>query len=99
MSLYWTKTRIIRAIQLWYEENGYPPVWRDWAKRKGLAADYPVSTTVRQTFGSWNAAIKEAGLMPQPDTHTSPRASKLTAADRRQLRIQALHRALKKEEA
>lgn len=97
MSLYWTKARIIRSIQLWHSEYGRPPVWRDWAKRSGLPGNYPVSTTVRMTFESWNAAIEEAGFDPQLDTHASKWKPK-SAAERRRLRIQALHRALEKGE-
>lgn len=74
----WTPERIIRAIQQFHRMYRRPPTVADWnpalARRRGkfeVAARYerdgcwPSDWSVRKRFGSWNAAIRAAGLQPR----------------------------------
>lgn len=55
-----SKKGIILAIQEFYILNNRIPTTRDF-----IADDkYPVSSTVKEMFGSWNAAIEAAGFVP-----------------------------------
>lgn len=101
MSPYWTKERIITSIQLWHKQHGHPPTWRDWSTRKGLPSDYPVSMTVSHVFGRWTEAIEAAGFttVPQQVLVQEQRKRPATAAERRAARIEALRRAIEKEES
>lgn len=56
----WSKDDIILAMWEWEETHGAPPKWNDWLLANG--EDRPVSMTVRSKFGSWNEALKAAGL-------------------------------------
>lgn len=71
----WGREAIIAAMRRWNELHGRPPVARDWnpgAARAGGRDDlaerferegcWPHLTTVRDTFGTWNAALQAAGL-------------------------------------
>src|SRR5262249_13994180 len=55
----WTGEEVIVALQRWAGEHGRPP--RD---TESLAAgrDHPPSSTVKNTFGGWSAALEVAGL-------------------------------------
>ena len=57
----WPRERIVVAIQQWTAEHGSPPTCRTWG-RSASPYDYPVKTTVMEVFGSWNAALTEAGV-------------------------------------
>lgn len=58
----WPSDKIIEAILSFNEKYGRAPLSMDF--RKG--GEYPSETTVRLTFGSFNAGIEAAGLTPQP---------------------------------
>ncbi len=55
---YWTRERILDAIQAWAVEYGEPPRAQEWQRG---TPDYPARTTVCAMFGTWNAAIRAAG--------------------------------------
>lgn len=59
---YWTRERIIAALQAWAQEHGRTPAKiGDW---RHATPDHPAAITVDVRFGSWNNAILEAGLPP-----------------------------------
>jgi HNH endonuclease len=57
---YWTRDRIISALQRWHREYGYPPKSRNWQPRS--TPWHPTIAMVRLVFGSWNDALIAAGL-------------------------------------
>jgi hypothetical protein len=59
----WPKEKILHLLREWKEENGRTPRTVDWNKGDRR---YPSSMTVVKRFGSWNAALAEAGLPPAP---------------------------------
>jgi hypothetical protein len=59
---YWTRERIIKALQTFVERNGKQPAYSDAKPYLGL----PSGTVVQKEFGSWNAGIAAAGLTPLP---------------------------------
>lgn len=77
---YWTKERIIDAIQRWTQTYGSPPAQGSWSpgQAKLRAPDHPVhqdverytkgdwphANTVVAAFGSWAAAVRAAGYEP-----------------------------------
>lgn len=75
---YWTKERILEAIQSWTRLYGKPPSATDWspaqAKRLGHLEKvkrfeeglWPYVNTVSHQFGGWNEAIRAAGFEPRP---------------------------------
>lgn len=64
------KARIISAIRRFADEHGRPPTCREWKRSE---RDHPSSTTVRDRFGSWSAAIEAAGFEPlKRGGHTRP---------------------------
>jgi hypothetical protein len=83
----WTRDALILAIQEWADDNGgVPPVATDWnpaharavgrpdkAARFERDGHWPQVYTVQRVFGSWNAAIREAGFEPhRPGTYGRP---------------------------
>jgi len=72
----WTHEAIVAAIQRYAMVSGKQPTATCWntaasgfnAERARLfrEGDYPVTNTVRNIFGSWNAAIEAAGFEPVP---------------------------------
>lgn len=86
----WTREAIIGAIQRWAEETGgIPPAAMDWnpsdaaakghperAERFYTDGPWPAMSTVREAFGTWNAAIAAAGFAPrQTGTRAASRAN------------------------
>lgn len=65
--LYWTKEKIIEAIQLFAKEKGRPPTSKEWLIYKGDKRDkrFPNTPTVQIRFGSWSNGIEAAGF-PRP---------------------------------
>lgn len=51
----WTKEKILEAIDDWVFINEDEPRPRDWVRETG--GSYPTTVTVRNHFGSWDAAI------------------------------------------
>ncbi len=76
---YWTATLLLNRIDEWAILYGEPPSGTDWnptrarynndefrAARFVRASGYwPTCSTVINEFGSWNAAIERAGLIPR----------------------------------
>jgi hypothetical protein len=57
----WDNAEIIAALQAWAAAHGHSPIWTDW----GIAeAAHPNGRTVKRHFGSWSAALRQAGLVP-----------------------------------
>ena len=59
----WTPETILYAIQLWHRQHRRPPATREWEQ---AGENHPSRQTVRRVFGSWNAAMAEAGFTPRP---------------------------------
>lgn len=62
----WTEETILYAIDLWHRRHLQAPTSEDW---KCAGADHPHRSTVARVFGSWNAAIVAAGLLPRTPGH------------------------------
>jgi hypothetical protein len=61
---YWTRPRIIEAIQLWAEQNdGKPPKSQVWLALPA-SAGWPAVSNVQEEFGTWADGIRAAGLEP-----------------------------------
>ena len=68
----WSKEQVLKALQEWADENGRAPRAEDWSElsqRTGAVGRWepesprwPCPTTVRRYFGSWSAALEQAGL-------------------------------------
>ena len=63
----WSNDDIILALWEWVETHGEQPKCHDWVTSGGDL--HPSFTTVYKRFGSWNKAVKAAGLKP----YTRPR--------------------------
>jgi hypothetical protein len=61
---YWTRERIIAAIQRWNAEFGSPPKGYHWHGRR-VTSWHPRGPVVRAVFGSWNEAVAAAGFPPR----------------------------------
>jgi LAGLIDADG endonuclease/Homing endonuclease associated repeat len=60
----WQRERILGAIQAWTSEAGSPPTCASW-DHAGVDRDkYPTSHAVTRFFGSWNAALLAADVLP-----------------------------------
>lgn len=55
----WARAETIAAFRAWHEAHGCPPRGNDWMR---AAPEHPACCTVRKNFGSWRAALEEAGL-------------------------------------
>jgi Homing endonuclease associated repeat len=62
---YWTRCRIIAAVQRFADETGQSPSSARWVRgdKPGWAPDVSL---VRKEFGTWSAVILAAGLTPLP---------------------------------
>lgn len=58
----WTRETILDAIVAWDRVHGKPPSRRDWAV---MTDHHPGVSTVRRQYGSWLAALQQAGLEPK----------------------------------
>lgn len=76
---YWTRERIIEAIQEWARLYGQPPVAYEWnptqaeaklprrareIRKRFDSGEWPYQNTICERFGTWNAAIAAAGFTP-----------------------------------
>lgn len=75
----WSRELIVERIRGWARLYGEPPAGPDWnptqaryrgdetRARRFEQADghWPYMTTVVRVFGSWNAAIRQAGFEPR----------------------------------
>jgi hypothetical protein len=59
----WTRETIVYAIDLWHRRYLEAPAQDDWER---AGPDHPCRLTVLRTFGTWNVAIRAAGLKPRP---------------------------------
>lgn len=55
-----TKREVIQMLQIWAEKSGHTPSIRELSASPNLIS----SSTIRKLFGSYNEAIKAAGLSP-----------------------------------
>ena len=58
---YWTRDRIIRALQQDARRRGRPPKFEEWA-RAHRRRWWPANQTVVDVFGSWRAGVEAARL-------------------------------------
>jgi transposase len=65
----WTRESIITAIKAWQRRFGRPPRASEWRTRTKIRElgirqplEWPLTSTVQDVFGSWNAALEEAGV-------------------------------------
>jgi hypothetical protein len=67
----WTRERVLVALRRDAARRGRSPVRGDWSK---AARSRPSASTVAALFGSWNAALRAAGLDPnvERDKWTKP---------------------------
>ena len=73
----YTDDEILEAIRRWANRYGEPPTSTDWeparARRMGQSwraerfelGEWPTVRMVRARFGSFNAAVRDAGLRPR----------------------------------
>lgn len=61
-----SEVRIINAMRKWQEQHGRAPSEREWATVETARAGWPWFTSVVRTFGTWNNAVRAAGLQPRP---------------------------------
>ena len=55
----WSASAIVSALQVVTRAAGRPPRSTEWLR---ASPDHPCSTTVRERYGSWTAALAAAGL-------------------------------------
>lgn len=58
----WTREKVCTAVYLWYFAHGRIPRRNEWAQPP---EGYPTANTVLRLFGSWNAAMADAGYTPR----------------------------------
>ena len=96
---YWTREKVIEAIQTWAIEKGVPPTYQEWVL---AGPKHPAIWTITHgnnpAFPSFGAALVAAGFEPRK------RRKKLTPMDRqeradmrRRSREETIKRALRKE--
>jgi Homing endonuclease associated repeat/Homeodomain-like domain len=59
----WSKEKIVQKIRQFHDEHGRAPRYGDWYN---ATEETPSHTTVSKRFGTFAAAIREAGLEPAP---------------------------------
>jgi hypothetical protein len=59
----WTREMIAYAMELWHREHLYAPTQDDWER---AGRNHPCRLTVIRAYGTWNAAVHDAGLRPRP---------------------------------
>lgn len=55
----WGQARILERIRAWYVEHGKPPTSTQWLR---AGVDTPSYRTVAYHFGTWAAALEQAGV-------------------------------------
>jgi hypothetical protein len=63
----WTKDAVVIAFTRWKHDYGFLPMAKNW-ERRHPSGDYPTTWQVVNLFGSWNAAVVEAGYEPYQRT-------------------------------
>lgn len=91
---FWTREKVIEAIQAWATEHGYSPTSREWSRS---GKDHPAITTIldgpNPVFKSWSEALIAAGFKPRH--HRNPKY-KLTREQRQEIRRKIREDRLKK---
>jgi hypothetical protein len=89
-----TSQQILTKIREWEASHGSPPTTKDWEPSRALATgqpwrakrfaegEWPSLGMVQRRFGTFNAAIREAGFEPRP-----PRAPTCPSSDSERDRI------------
>lgn len=86
----WTKERVVAAMRLHRERTGRSPSSEAW-KHSDRGDDYPNTKVVQRLFGTWLAAIKEAGIPPTVrGVHAQQTRYVLTPSERMRVAIEAL---------
>jgi hypothetical protein len=80
---YLAAAEIIAEMYRWTALTGQPPTERDWLRDK----QWPHPDVVRDLFGSWDDAMKDAGLdqyeaPPRPDADTEELRARLAGLER-----------------
>jgi Homing endonuclease associated repeat len=86
---YWTRERVVEAIQRWAAEHGQPPTASQWMHS---GDDHPAATGIygaSGVFDSWNAAIAAAGFTPRRSS-PGPGRSTWTKEEAQRLRNEGL---------
>jgi hypothetical protein len=88
----WSKATILNALRDWAAETGTPPKRQDWSGEHPARASegqrrwmrehprWPSSSCVARHFGSWSAALEQAGLDARRLTFPTTVAERVTAA-------------------
>ena len=58
----WPRHATIDAMRPWHEAQGHQPSLEQWRRAD---RSHPSAATVRRLFGTWNAAVSEAGFEPR----------------------------------
>jgi hypothetical protein len=58
----WSQHATLDAMRRWHEAHGRQPSLEQWRRAD---RSHPSAATVRRLFGTWNAAVKEAGFEPR----------------------------------
>jgi hypothetical protein len=59
----WTPLMVAAAISRWNTDHDRPPVMTEWDQ---AGPWWPSAFIVRRVYGTWNNAIRSAGLEPSP---------------------------------
>jgi hypothetical protein len=73
----WSRTTVLYALDLWHRRHLQTPTAKEWNR---AGDDHPSLATVRRLFGSWNAAVRAAGLRPRRPGERGP--SRTAASER-----------------
>lgn len=65
----WSEQNIIRALDRWHAVHLKAPTANMWLR---AGPQHPATHTVVKRFGSWNAALRAAGLRPRPRGGSRP---------------------------
>lgn len=79
--VYWTRERIIAALQEDAERRGHSPRRLEW-RRSDPQGRHPGEKVVFGVFGTWRAALEAAGLTPAPRASVWSRDSIIAAFHR-----------------
>jgi len=69
---HWSRPAIVVALRAWARAHGRSPTSSDWVR---AAREHPQAETVRVYFGSFEGAVRFAGLTPAPRTWRTRRWS------------------------
>ena len=95
---FWTREKVIEAIQTWAIEKGRPPSYQEWIlSGPGHPAIWTITRGSTAAFASFGAALVAAGFEPRKRRKKlTPMDRQERAAMRRKSREEAIKRALRK---